>query len=1413
MESSREIPLCLFFATNFVVNSLKINYNMSGIRDTATVTVTLDNEQARKALDYMEKQVVKLSKEYEELKAKGADAKVLEKKKRELSKMKKQLDENRAAVEGVKKAMQSLDKATPRELQKAIAAVNRQLRDTVPGTEKWKEHIRAMKQLRAQMDLIKSQMKEQDNLWQRFSKFWFQSGQAIAAVVMGANSARMSLNNFVNDYAEMEEQMASTVKFTGLSAETVRELNEEFKKMDTRTSREDLNKLAQEAGRLGKSSKNDVLEFVRAANVINVALDDLGEGATLTLSKLTGIFGDEKRLGTEKALLSVGSVINELSQNCAASAPYIAEFASRMGGVGSQAGMTVQQIMAFAAVLDSNNQKVEASSTALSQIITRIYQDPAKYAKVAGIEVDKFTALVKTDMNAALLLFLETLSKAGKMDTLSPMFKDMGETGARAIAALSTLAGHIDDVKSQQIVANEAFEEGTSVLKEYEVFNNTAQGSIDKARKSFRELSVELGERLAPMMKYMISSTSVMASSVLTVIDFFQKYGTTILWLTAIIALNNIQLNFTAVRLRVVSFLTDILTKKTLLHIAAQKTWNVVVGLGKTVAATFGVVIAALTNAVQYFTNGMYVNYTMQQRWRNAIAAFSGAGWISALVAIGVAIVSVTNKIKAQREEEARARKEREEYIKSITDLGEATARYSSNEISRLNALYQAAIDEAKSKDERRAAAEKLQALYPDYFKNLSTEDIMLGKAKTQYDNLRDSIIEVARARAAAEKIRKNEEELISLGEAEADLKAQADKDRADYKKKSERLNKARSNENLIAPTFTNSSEAAGSAFGAVFQKSVDVEDAYEKMLESQREYVENQEKQKQLRKANDDLAKKYNITAEELTEPEIKPEPKPLGEDKSDKTEERFAKEKEARERAEAEARIDYATGKKNYLEYLDAMSLASVNYYKALLNRTDLSELERLKIEAEYQEALKKQSEQSYTKSADEEQQSYNERKAQLKQDYIDGLISKQTYDKKIEELEIKHQKALVDIYADGSKEKQQAEEQLQSLLFDQTQRKQKESEERARKLSSMKTDFFGDNPQEKQAKYDESFAILQEVYENELKAAADNAVEKLRIEEAFEKAKIALKKKYGLETSEEEISQYQQTIENIGKWLESDGGKALKGALDTLNSGMSSIFSGLSEIVQAEMEIQTAKIERRYEKEIESAQGNSYRVAKLEKKKEEEIARVKNEANRKTYNMQVMQAIAQTATNALNAYGSAAAVPIIGYILAPIAAAAAVAAGMIQVQAIKKQQQASEAQGYASGGFTPKGPKFQEVGVVHAGEWVASQELLNSPVARPLIEALDYAQRTNTIGSLGSGDVSRSITAPAQMSLIAERGAAGDSNFTALSRYYRAIERLNERLDEPFVTVNTVTGEKGIKKAQEDFDKLIANKSKRR
>ena len=146
----------------------------------------------------------------------------------------------------------------------------------------------------------------------------------------------------------------------------------------------------------------------------------------------------------------------------------------------------------------------------------------------------------------------------------------------------------------------------------------------------------------------------------------------------------------------------------------------------------------------------------------------------------------------------------------------------------------------------------------------------------------------------------------------------------------------------------------------------------------------------------------------------------------------------------------------------------------------------------------------------------------------------------------------------------------------------------------------------------------------------------------------------------------------------------------------------------------------------------------------------------------------------------------------------------------------------EGYAKGGFTPKGSKFQEVGVVHAGEWVASQEMLANPVARPIIDALDYAQRTNTIGSLRADDVSRTIapvaysTPQQQQPIIVQQQSDGLAtaaivqNTKAIQSYADTMKQLQQRLSEPFVTVNTVTGDTGIKQAQDEYSILMRNKT---
>lgn len=226
----------------------------------------------------------------------------------------------------VDSVMRKLDRATPRELQKTLQTLNRQLDYMERGSDAWNAHIEKIKKVKSEIASVNEEIRGQEGWFSRMNRKlndWQMSIMGAAAAVTGLI---MAGRKAVSAYADMDAEMANVRKYTGMTAEEVEVLNEEMKTIDTRSSREELNRLAQEAGRLGKTSQEDVMGFVRAADKINVALDELGEGATLTLSKLTNIFGDEERLGTEKALLAVGSVINELSQNCTASAPYLANW-------------------------------------------------------------------------------------------------------------------------------------------------------------------------------------------------------------------------------------------------------------------------------------------------------------------------------------------------------------------------------------------------------------------------------------------------------------------------------------------------------------------------------------------------------------------------------------------------------------------------------------------------------------------------------------------------------------------------------------------------------------------------------------------------------------------------------------------------------------------------------------------------------------------------------------------------------------------------------------------------------------------------------------------------------------------------------------------------------------------------------
>lgn len=430
-----------------------------------------------------------------------------------------------------------------KELANRQRELNAILRNLDPSLPEWEQYNKQLKEVNARIKELKGTATETglsiSKLADGFNRYAGMAAGAIATLT----GMTLTMRQCVDEYAKMEEAESQAIKYTGMTREEVKQLNEQFKQLDTRTPREELNRLAGEAGKLGITGVDNVREFVEAANQINVALgEDLGEEAVNQIGKLSQMFGDESR-SLRDNMLAIGSAVNQVAQSTSASEPYLVEFTARMGGVGKQAGMSVTDIMGFASALDQNMLRSEMASTALSGLILRIYQEPAKYARLAQMDVEEFTRLMQTDVNAAVISFLEALNKMGGMAQIAPVLKEMQLSGAEAASVISTLAGNVDLVRREQENANKAFAEGTSITSEYNVQNNTVQAGLEKARKSFQEVRIELGERLEPVMKNLISFGSLTVKGLLSLIKAFDDYRGVIVTTTTAVGLYTAAVN------------------------------------------------------------------------------------------------------------------------------------------------------------------------------------------------------------------------------------------------------------------------------------------------------------------------------------------------------------------------------------------------------------------------------------------------------------------------------------------------------------------------------------------------------------------------------------------------------------------------------------------------------------------------------------------------------------------------------------------------------------------------------------------------------------------------------------------------------------------------------------------------------
>ena len=400
------------------------------------------------------------------------------------------------------------------ELKQAVeqgrAALQNMRTDTDKGKKAFDELAKKVKEAEFQMKELggasKGTASAFDKAWSRLKTY--------IGLYMGAAVAIQKITATFGDLMELSDKMGEVRKTTGFTADEVGRLSNELKKMDTRTTLTGLMDLSVAAGQLGLKTEEDVLGFTEAANKLMVALPEMGkEGATemLKVSLATGEIDKIRRQmeqglidgssATAVAMEKVGSTIDRLRATSAATAPAITDFVKRVGAVGAQSGISIDQVAALGSTVDALGMRVEMSATALSRMMPAIRNNAFDIAKILGVTPNTIRELYDTGQGMEVILMILQRMKDSNMDAdsieqmlgmggMKEIMKELNQQGARAGIVFGGLSQNVDELRRQLGVAKQAYEENIAIQQEYDKMNETTAAKWERLKNQLEEFFV-----------------------------------------------------------------------------------------------------------------------------------------------------------------------------------------------------------------------------------------------------------------------------------------------------------------------------------------------------------------------------------------------------------------------------------------------------------------------------------------------------------------------------------------------------------------------------------------------------------------------------------------------------------------------------------------------------------------------------------------------------------------------------------------------------------------------------------------------------------------------------------------------------------------------------------------------------------
>ena len=563
---------------------------MAARNETAKATIYLDGKQAEAALDGLKRKASDLRDAIREAQKAGDQVKMdrMQKELRNVESVQKSLRKETYDYQAV---LRNLNGASLNDLRKALKTLEGQMNRmsrTDPGYARMQSEARA---LRSEINSVNNSLRQQQSFFSRTADGVNKYMGVISAGIAAAAGASMAVRSAIQGFNDYQERVAALSSLTGLEGDELQYLSQQAKELATSTM---------EGGVLVTNGSQAIIDaFTKVGSARPELLKD--KEALVEVTKNAMILSSASKEDLQPSIEALTMVMNQYntsatearrivnalaagSKEGAGEIPYLTTAFEKAGTVAADAGLTIETLVATIETLAPRMTAPEIAGRSLKGVLLDLQ---------AGAD----------DTNPAIVGMATALENLKKKNLdITQLLKIFGNEN---ITTAKILINNIEELKNYEAAVT-----GTNVALEQGAVNtDTNNARLAQAKERFKQLSMELGEKLGPAYSSIISKSSLMLKSISGVVDFLIKYGRAITSTIAAIVGYTIAVKVAANWTRIQAGYTvaattaeklyavakGVLTGQITLATVAQRAWNVAVK-----ANPIGLLIGLLTGAVAW---------------------------------------------------------------------------------------------------------------------------------------------------------------------------------------------------------------------------------------------------------------------------------------------------------------------------------------------------------------------------------------------------------------------------------------------------------------------------------------------------------------------------------------------------------------------------------------------------------------------------------------------------------------------------------------------------------------------------------------------------------------------------------------------------------------------------------------------